>query len=68
MLQKPQGFLLPGLAAVSSLVILLLGTFIHPGPIAIAIAAVTLAVVGPAVWRRRCAECARSRRSASTNR
>ncbi len=45
-LQKPQGFLLPGLAAVSCLVILLLGTFIHPGPIAIALAAVTLAVVG----------------------
>ena len=45
-LQKPTGFLLPGLAAVSSLVILVFAAFRHPGTIAVALAAATLVVVG----------------------
>ncbi len=45
-LQRPTGFLLPGLAAVSSLVILLLATLNHPGPVAIGLATATLVVVG----------------------
>jgi diguanylate cyclase len=45
-LQKPTGFLLPGLAAVSGLAIVVLGSLNHPGPIAIGLATATLAVVG----------------------
>jgi diguanylate cyclase len=45
-LQIPTGFLLPGLAAVSSLGILVFGTFNHPGAVAVALASATLAVVG----------------------
>jgi diguanylate cyclase len=45
-LQKPTGFLLPGLAALSSLVILAFGAFHHLDAIAVALASATLAVVG----------------------
>jgi diguanylate cyclase (GGDEF)-like protein len=45
-LQKPTGFVLPGLAAVSSLAILIFAAFNHPGTVAVALAAATLAVVG----------------------
>jgi diguanylate cyclase (GGDEF)-like protein len=45
-LQRPPGFLLPGLAAVSGLAILVFGTLNHPGPVAVGLATATLAVVG----------------------
>jgi diguanylate cyclase (GGDEF)-like protein len=45
-LQKPTGFLLPGLAAVSGLAILVVGTLHHTGRVAIALATATLIVVG----------------------
>ncbi len=45
-LQKPTGFVLPGLAAISSLAILIFAAFNHPGTVAVALAAATLAVVG----------------------
>jgi diguanylate cyclase len=45
-LQRPPGFALPGLAAAAALMVLLVGTFRHPGPIAIGFAAATLALVG----------------------
>jgi diguanylate cyclase (GGDEF)-like protein len=45
-LQKPTGFVLPGIAAVSSLAILIVATVNHPGPVAVALASATLAVVG----------------------
>jgi diguanylate cyclase (GGDEF)-like protein len=45
-LQKPAGFLLPGLAALSGLGIVVLGSLNRPGPIAIGLATATLAVVG----------------------
>ncbi len=45
-LQRPPGFALPGLAAGAGLIVLLVGTFRHPGPIAIGFAAATLALVG----------------------
>jgi diguanylate cyclase len=44
--QKPTGFLLPGVAALSSFAILVFATFAHPGPIAVALASATLATVG----------------------
>jgi diguanylate cyclase (GGDEF)-like protein len=44
--QRPTGFVLPGLAAAAGLVILFLGTFAHPGRIAIALGTTTLLVVG----------------------
>ncbi|MHB8233049.1 MAG: putative bifunctional diguanylate cyclase/phosphodiesterase [Solirubrobacteraceae bacterium] len=46
MLQKPTGFVLPGLAAISSLAILIFAAFNHPGTVAVALAAATLVVVG----------------------
>ncbi len=45
-LRKPAGFLLPGLAAVSGLVILVLGTFNGVNGVAIGLATATLALVG----------------------
>jgi diguanylate cyclase (GGDEF)-like protein len=45
-LQKPTGFVLPGLAALSSFAILVFATFAHPGTIAVALASATLATVG----------------------
>jgi diguanylate cyclase (GGDEF)-like protein len=45
-LQKPAGFVLPGLAAISSLAILVFAAFSHPGSLAVALASSTLAVVG----------------------
>jgi diguanylate cyclase len=44
--QRPPGFLLPGLAAVSCLAIIVLGTLDHPGPVSVALATTTLTVVG----------------------
>lgn len=44
--QKPPGFLLPGLAALSALVVLLVGTSSHLNGTSIALATATLAVVG----------------------
>jgi diguanylate cyclase (GGDEF)-like protein len=44
--QRPTGFVLPGLAAVSGLVILSVGTFHHTGQVAIGLAIATLVVVG----------------------
>ena len=44
--QKPTGFVLPALAAVSGLVILVVGTLHHTSGVAIALAAATLVVVG----------------------
>jgi diguanylate cyclase (GGDEF)-like protein len=45
-LQRPTGFLLPGLAAFSSLAILVFGTFNPLGGVALGLASATLAVVG----------------------
>jgi diguanylate cyclase (GGDEF)-like protein len=45
-LQRPPGFVLPGLAAAAGLMVLLVGTFRHPGPVAVGLAAATLALVG----------------------
>jgi diguanylate cyclase len=45
-LQRPTGFVLPGLAAASSLAILTFAAFSHLGGVAIGLACATLAVVG----------------------
>jgi diguanylate cyclase (GGDEF)-like protein len=45
-LQRPTGFLLPGLAAASSLAILTFAAFSQTGIVAIALACATLAIVG----------------------
>jgi diguanylate cyclase len=45
-LQRPTGFVLPGMAAAASLVILVFATFNHAGAVAVGLAAATLAVVG----------------------
>jgi diguanylate cyclase (GGDEF)-like protein len=45
-LQKPTGFVLPGLAAVAGLAILVAGTVGQPNPVAIVLATATLVVVG----------------------
>ncbi len=45
-LQRPTGFALPGIAAVSSLAILVFAAFGHPGAVAVGLASATLAVVG----------------------
>jgi diguanylate cyclase len=45
-LQKPTGFLLPGLAAVAGLAILVLGTLRHMDPVAVGLATAALVVVG----------------------
>ena len=44
--EKPAGFLLPGLAAVSAFVILLVGAFDHISRVALGLAAATLITVG----------------------
>jgi diguanylate cyclase (GGDEF)-like protein len=44
--QKPTGFLLPGLALLSGLAVLVAGTVVHPGRVAIGLATVTLLVAG----------------------
>ncbi len=43
--ERPTGFVLPGLAACASVVVLLLGTLVHVHPVATAIATATLLVV-----------------------
>ncbi len=45
-LPKPPGFLLPGLAAASGLMVLVVGTLHHPHPVAVALATATLLLVG----------------------
>jgi diguanylate cyclase len=45
-LQKPTGFFLPGVAALSCLAIVVLGSLHHPGPVAVGLATATLAIVG----------------------
>ena len=45
-LQKPPGFLLPGLAATLCLVIMVAASLSHPGPVAIGLATATLVMVG----------------------
>jgi diguanylate cyclase (GGDEF)-like protein len=45
-LQKPPGFVLPGVAAVSGLAILVIGTLRHVDPVAVGLATAALAVVG----------------------
>jgi diguanylate cyclase (GGDEF)-like protein len=45
-LQKPTGFLLPGLAALASLAIMVLGAPYHIGPVAVGLSTASLAVVG----------------------
>jgi diguanylate cyclase (GGDEF)-like protein len=45
-LQKPPGFVLPGLAATLCLAILVAGSLSHPGPVAIGLATATLVMVG----------------------
>jgi diguanylate cyclase (GGDEF)-like protein len=45
-LQKPTGFVLPGLAAVSGLAIVVLGTLYGIDPVAVGLSTATLAVVG----------------------
>jgi diguanylate cyclase len=44
--QKPTGFLMPGLAAASGLVILFVGTLKHANPAAVGLATATLILVG----------------------
>jgi diguanylate cyclase len=45
-LERPPGFVMPGIAAIAGLAVLLVGTFTHPGPVAVGLATVTLALVG----------------------
>jgi diguanylate cyclase len=43
---KPPGFTLPGIASLAALVVLLVGSFRHPGPVAVSLAAATLILAG----------------------
>jgi diguanylate cyclase (GGDEF)-like protein len=45
-LQRPQGFLLPGVAGCASLVILVLANAVHVGPVAVSLASATLVAIG----------------------
>jgi PAS domain S-box-containing protein len=45
-LQRVSGFVLPGLLTVSSLAILVVGTWYHLGPIAVGLAAITVVLAG----------------------
>ena len=54
--QKPAGFVLPGLAAVSALVILFVGSFHHVSRVALVLAAATLIAVGLRLALYRCGD------------
>ena len=43
---KPPGFALPGVASLAALVVLIVGSFRHPGPVAVALASATLILAG----------------------
>ncbi len=43
---KPPGFALPGIASLAALAVLLVGSFRHPGSVAVALAATTLVLAG----------------------
>ncbi len=45
-LQRPPGFALPSCAALAALIVLIIGAFHHPGPVAVALSAATLFLVG----------------------
>jgi diguanylate cyclase (GGDEF)-like protein len=50
-LTRPPGFLLPGIAAIAGLAVLLVAAFHHPGPVAVSLATLTLALVGVRLGR-----------------
>lgn len=45
-LPRPPGFAIPGIAALAALAVLLVGSFHHPGPVAVTLAAITLMLAG----------------------
>jgi diguanylate cyclase (GGDEF)-like protein len=50
-LARPPGFALPGIAAIAGLIVLVVAAFHHPGPIAVSLATLTLALVGVRLGR-----------------